>query len=190
MFLHVLHYTFCPQVGASHCYEVLYVLCLLYVLQLKRVRRATWGVWFTAVVRRFSLAANINVSAWMGRLAAYQPVQATYGCPLQTVPTHDVSKSPASAARSGCATRSHKKTPSSQQWLVGQSASQIFFHFASPCWNSCFFIKSPNLPKALSLGMGEKGTTYCMNKEIMKCGPGGPCEFPHFGSFSIANLFH
>lgn len=44
MFLHVLHYTFCPQVGASHCYEVLYVLCLLYVLQLKRVRRATWGV--------------------------------------------------------------------------------------------------------------------------------------------------
>lgn len=42
MFLHVLHYTFCPQVGASHCYEV--VLCLLYALQLKRVRRVTWGV--------------------------------------------------------------------------------------------------------------------------------------------------
>lgn len=172
----VLHYTFCPQVGACYCYEV--VLCLLHVLQLKRVRRAIWAAWFTAAVRRFSPAANISVSAWMGRLAACQPVPATYGCLLQTVPTHDASRSLASAARSGCATRSHKKTPSSQQWLVGQSASQIFFYFASLHWNSCSFFQSP---KSFVIGSGGEGEHLLITY--------GPCEFPQFGSFSIPNFF-
>lgn len=78
-----------------------------------------------------------------------------------------------------------------QSAMAGRSIGKSnFLSFCFTMLKQLLLYQISQSPESPVIGVGQMGTTYCMNKKIMKYGPGGPCEFPHFGSFSIANLFY